>query len=118
MSDQGESKEWACEVPGGTSFRLADLPIDAVGEIAREAGLGWFYAIQAPQLDDRVMVGLYRYCCERAGATVPDPLTGRILESAFTQVEDDLPTVFADGLPKEVAEATTVSSSEPSTTSA
>lgn len=40
----------------------------------------------------------------------PDPLTGRILDAAFTQVDDDLPDEFEDGLPKAEADQETTSS--------
>jgi len=38
-------------------------------------------------------------------------LTGRILDAAFTQVDDDLPDEFEDGLPKAEADQETTSSS-------
>ncbi len=92
--------EFQIEVPGGAKVRLADLPIDVLGECARAGDLRWLDMLNRPLYDDRAYAALYRACCAHAGAEPVAVLKANELVEALQLVEDDLPSSFVDGNPK------------------
>ncbi|HRB03049.1 MAG TPA: hypothetical protein PLP26_06765 [Ilumatobacteraceae bacterium] len=102
---------WQVRTPSGRDFVVDDFAIDVLNLIAESADTQWWALMRTPHLTGAGVKDLYLHACALAGDEVPDPLTGRILDAAFTQVDDDLPDEFEDGLPKAEADQETTSSS-------
>lgn len=113
---------WAVNTPKG-QVRLMDLPFSVLSQVEKETGTPWKLFIQHPTYGAAGVNALYRVACESVGAE-PRDLTPRDLlaldsdddnDMLFVEVDDDLPTTYADGLPKAEGEGQTDSSSgEPS----
>lgn len=91
---------FACTTPTGKVVRLDDLPIEDIQRIADECGLeSWFDLYLQPARFGKATIALYRFCCEHVGDAPADPVTPKVILSAFEPVEDDLPTMYEDGIP-------------------
>lgn len=78
---------------GDRTFDLRDLPVGKVHEIARDFGVSWVQVVAGPLAEVGVAEAVVRAAAEQVGPTaeVPEPLTVRVLDRMFTQVDDDLP---------------------------
>ena len=96
--------EFAVNTPGG-QVRLTDLPLEVLDRLETETGRRWTDLILSPAYTAKSAMKVYAAACDYSGST-PEPLTPRRLIEAdgkgsiFEMVEDDLPTVFEDGIPK------------------
>jgi hypothetical protein len=87
---------------------LDDLPIDDIQKLATDAGLeSWFDLYLQPARYGAATVALYRHCCGVVGDTPVDPVTPKVILNAFEPVDDDLPTLFEEGLPDPEADGPT-----------
>jgi len=97
-----------CVTPGGQVVRLDDLPVEELQSIADSTGLeSWFDLYLQPARHGAATIALYRHCCGIAGVDPVDPVTPKVILAAFEPADDDLPTLFEDGVPKTDAVATT-----------
>jgi len=104
------------KVPGGTQVSLTDLPLEQLERIEEETGTRWPVVLGSPAASMKVARITYQVVCEFAGAE-PETLSARqVLEGdVFENVDDDLPVVFEDGVPKvEAVPPTSGSSTGPS----
>lgn len=91
---------WAVTVAGRT-VRLDDLPVDLVADVARQADVSWFDLVMvAPAKDLRAARMLVDAIASHLQVESAGVMTVRQLLDCFAQVEDDMPAVFEDGLPK------------------
>jgi hypothetical protein len=92
---------FAVTTPGGHVVRLDDVPLSDLDRIAKDAGLDtWAELLTAPLRNGASAEALYRYCCDTAKDTPPDPITPNVVVAAFNWADDDLPETFQGGLPK------------------
>jgi hypothetical protein len=104
--------EFAVNTPGG-QVRLADLPLEVLSQLEEETGRRWVELILSPAYSAATAIAVYKAACAHNGSE-PQPLTPRRLiegigggEAIFEQVEDDLPTLYEEGLPKAEDETST-----------
>lgn len=111
MSSGG--KEFAVNTPGG-QVRLADLPLEVLDGLETETGRRWTELLMSPAATAKSALAVYAAACRENGSE-PEKLTPRRLiaedQSVFEMVDEDMPTVFEDGLPKAGDEAPTSGSS-------
>lgn len=93
-------KVWQVRTPSGREFIVDDFSIDELNRIAESTGTQWWALMRTPYLTGAGVKALYEHACALAGDEVPDPLTGRHLDAAFEQIDDDLPEEYEDGIPK------------------
>jgi hypothetical protein len=94
------SGDFKVVTPGG-EVRLTDLPLEVLDRMERESDVRWVQLLIAPASTARAAIAVYRGCCEHVGAE-PEELTARRIISGEVFVEaddDDLPTMFEDGVP-------------------
>jgi hypothetical protein len=97
-----------CKTPSGAVVRLDDLLISDLQDIADKNGLeSYFDLYLQPARFGKATEALYRFCCEQAGDKPPERITPRVILAAFEPAEDDLPTLFEDGLPSGEADGPT-----------
>lgn len=91
---------------------MEDLPLELLSQIEREADVRWPVVLVAPASTALSALTVYKVACQHLGCE-PEALTARtILEGGiFVEVEDDLPTMFEDGIPKAEDGTTTAGSS-------
>lgn len=89
---------WGCKVPGGKVVRCDDLPLSVYADIAEQTGIHWHTLLNAPLRHEKAGQLLYEAACRSVGVE-PKELSVREFADAFDLVEDDLPTVFEDGIP-------------------
>ncbi|MGB0890544.1 MAG: hypothetical protein ACPGWS_09695 [Solirubrobacterales bacterium] len=107
---------FAVIVPGGEQVILEDLPLELLAEIEKDGGTRWPTVLAAPASSAMSALAAYKVACKHAGVEPEDMTARRILEGeVFVQVDDDLPTLFEDGLPKAEDDPTTSGSSTAST---
>ena len=107
------------KVPGGVQVSLTDLPLDQLELIEEETDTRWPVVLGSPAASMKIARVTYRVVCEFAGVE-PETLTARNLldGDVFENVDDDLPVVFEDGIPKvEAVTPTSGSSGEQPATS-
>jgi hypothetical protein len=103
---------FAVTTPKGHVVRLDDVPLDTLGQIAEDAGLGsWAEMLVAPIKNHKAAAALFKLACETTGDDCPDPLTPKALIPAFNWVDDDLPTSFQGGSPLQEGDPKTSGSS-------
>lgn len=98
------SGEFVVNTPGG-QVRLADLPLEVLSKIEKETGVQWVRLVLAPASTALSASVVYRTCCEHLDVE-PEVLTARriIGGDIFAEGDDDLPTMFEDGVPAPKAE--------------
>lgn len=91
---------FAVNTPEG-QVRLEDLPLEVLSKMEQEADVRWPILLAAPASTALSALTVYRVACEHKGAT-PAELTARTILTGdiFVEVEDDLPDLFEDGVPK------------------
>lgn len=96
------------KVPGGVQVSLTDLPLDQLERIEEQTDTRWPVILGSPAASMKVARVTYEVVCEFAGVQ-PEQLTPRDLldGNVFENVDDDLPVVFEDGIPKVGAESPT-----------
>lgn len=105
---------WAVNTPGG-QVQLVDLPFSVLDTVEVECGRPWASLLSYPAVTAKSVMVLYRVACEHIGAE-PEELTPRKAldgDGLFVEVDDDLPEVFEDGLPKAESAPPTSGSSGP-----
>lgn len=93
---------------GDKQLSADDLPMDVWAEVAKAAGTDWAEIYWAPAKDAVGAPLLLRKIAAHLGVDPPDPITPKVLFSAWRfEKDDDLPTSFRDGLPSPEAAPTT-----------
>lgn len=87
---------WKVRV-GDQEMYLRDLPVGVLERITP----AWSTAIVAPLLDLRVAELLLHAAHDALGTTRRRHLSTRAVVSAFVLADDDLPTLWMDGIPEE-----------------
>jgi hypothetical protein len=90
----GVAPIWTVTV-GDREFYLRDLPIGTLERITPS----WSLAIAAPLMDLRIAEALYQAAHEHLGEQPRRHLSTRALIAAFQPNDDDLPSVWMDGIP-------------------
>lgn len=95
---------FAVITPAG-QVELQDLPLEVLDDIEEKSGQRWPTILAAPATTARAARVIYEAACRHVGCE-PEKLTARtILDGRlFVQVDDDLPTLFEDGMPDPKAE--------------
>ena len=102
---------WAVNTPDG-QVRLTDLPFEVLDKIETETGLKWTEVIIAPASSAKCALAVYAAACERTGSEPAELTPGMLVnDNILERVEDDLPEVYADGIPKAQDETPTSGSS-------
>jgi hypothetical protein len=97
-----------CKAPNGQVVRLDDLPVEDIQNIATECGMeSWFDLYLQPARYGRATVALYRHCCKVVDAEPVEPVTPKVILSAFEAADDNLPTLWEDGNPPTADDPTT-----------
>lgn len=94
-----DEKPWAVKI-AGQEFQIRDLPVGVLDKIAKDTGQNWMMGRVAPLLDLGVAQAVLAAVCEHLGVPIPENLTGRTIFDYFTEVEEDLPEQFDDGVPR------------------
>lgn len=108
-----EDKEWVCYVTPDRKFRICDLTVDDMVEIANLSDREWFNVYVAPLGDLKGAVAIYAKCCEKLGVE-PHTLTVGELVEMFRREEDDRPQTYTAGMPDPLADAPATPSLSPS----
>ena len=98
---------FAVNTPGG-QVRLEDLPLDVLSTMERESEVQWVRLLMAPATTALSAMVVYRVACEHVGCE-PEQLTSKSIlgGGVFEQVEDDLPTLYEESIPKAGGESPT-----------
>jgi hypothetical protein len=101
---------FAVNTPAG-QVRLEDLPLEVLEAVEVQTGQEWPTMIFAPASSAKVANALYKAVCVHKGCE-PEQLTPKsLLNGLYEKVDDDVPTLFEDGIPKAEDEEQTLGSS-------
>lgn len=101
---------FAVNTPAG-QVRLEDLPLEVLEDVEAQTGQDWPTMIFAPASSAKVANALYKAVCAHRGCE-PEQLTPKsLLNGLYEKVDDDVPTLFEDGIPKAADEEPTPGSS-------
>lgn len=105
------AEEWAVTTPKG-QVRLGDLSLEVVVQLESDLDTEWWQIAAHPFRQARMASYVYTAACEHIGCP-PAALKMRDLLDVFNTVDEDLPDVFENGIPKAepVAEPLTPGSS-------
>jgi len=94
------ASEWVVHTPGGT-LRLSDLTLEEAITLEEQTGLEWWNIASHPFRLAKVARAVYTVACANLGCD-PKPLAlGDLVDGKiFEQVEDDMPDVYENGIPK------------------
>jgi hypothetical protein len=91
----------------GHYFQLWDLPIEDVEAVAaNHDGVFWLSVITTPLSSLSLARDIVEAVAKRMGKAVPLMTSAREVWNLFEQIPEDMPAEFADGIPKEVPDAT------------
>jgi hypothetical protein len=101
------ASEWGVNTPGG-QVRLSDLTLEEAIELEEQTDTEWWSICAHPFRRASIAQASYRAACTHIGCEpellrLNDLVEGKI----FVQVEDDLPEVYEEGIPKAEEEAPT-----------
>lgn len=102
---------WQITTPSGARHIVDDFTIDDLEAMATAAGQSWYLMMRSPFLSGAGAKALYLHACALTGDDPPDPLTARVINEAFTAIDEDLPAEYQDGIPKAEGATGTPSSS-------
>lgn len=103
--------EWAVQFEGHEPFRLGDIPIEDIQQIADKHGVRWGYVYLQPTAESGVWLDIVAYVAGKIGVEFETPTTTRDTFESLdlsTQVDDDLPKMWVDGDPPTADEPKTV----------
>lgn len=94
------ASEWVVETPAG-QVRLTDFTLDEAIELEESAGAEWWNICSHPFRRANVARATYVAACKHVGCEPKTLKLGDLVEGVvFVQVEDDLPEVYEEGIPK------------------
>jgi len=94
------AQQWRLELPGGDHVNLWDLPEKVVHRLADQHDWFWMNIVDEPLAGTgEVATAIYATVCKRAKVDPSEGLTAREFRALWTQVDDDKPTSFSEGLP-------------------
>lgn len=103
-----DDKVWAVRLEG-RDVQVRDLPIATLERIAKKYSIQpWLTLVYAPLTDGDAAIELIAAAAEQLDVKPPEVVTGRSALAIFVQVDDDLPTLFEDGVPDPPVEADTL----------
>lgn len=102
-------KVWAVKI-GKKEFKLYDLPIAELDEIADHHNTSWIQVVEGPALTLALGAEVIATAAKKLGVDVPE-LTARSILKILVKVPDDLPEEYVDGIPLAEGSETTTSSS-------
>lgn len=95
------------KAPNGKVVRVDDLPLGVLSKIAKEHEMGsWSVLLTAPAYDGGAFIDVYAEVCRVAGCE-PEEITAGMVFKIVDRVEDDRPSMYEDGIPKEEADPET-----------
>lgn len=94
------ASEWVVNTPGG-QVRLSDFSLEEGSALEDVTGAEWWNICSHPFRKASIAQATYLAACAHVGCD-PKPLKlGDLAEGdVFVQVEDDLPDVYEEGIPK------------------
>jgi hypothetical protein len=105
MSDRPDQpKYWACNVAFGVKVRVDDLPVSVFADINERTGTNWWNLMNAPLRSEKAGMELYKACCRHVGVEAKPDMPIREWTGLFELVDDDLPSMFTDGMPDDPKE--------------
>ena len=94
------ASEWVVNTPAG-QVRLSDFSLQEGSELEEITGVEWWNICSHPFRKASIAQAPYLAACKHVGCEPKQLKLGDLAEGdVFVQVEDDLPDVYEEGIPK------------------